>query len=395
MVRKLLVLANTLYSFGGGERYALELAQRLKRHADITVVFPVSGSSPRKITKEDMEKRFDVKGVRLVELPCVGIKADIPGVGRFLMMIPKPTGSSRFKELVKDSDVVYAISTNPFMLRSAIRLSRRYHKRFILGLHNPEIVKARGKPEGVMQAMVLKVQGVMEKRLLNSIEHIHVQTESQLGNLEKTTYKGKVYYMPHFLYFAPESKDLKVGNKDFEILFVARFSIHQKGLDLFKEIVEKALAKNSNLKFKIIGTGDKDGEQIVKGLVAKYPDNITWKGFVTEDELRAQYLDSALYVLPSRYETPGLTLLEAQSYGLPAVAFNVPGPKDIMRNKKQGVLAVPFDTSEFARGIMYYYQLFIRNKTAYRELKVAINGIIRKRYNEDMTIKKFAAMIND
>ena len=58
-----------------------------------------------------------------------------------------------------------------------------------------------------------------------------------------------------------------------------------------------------------------------------------------------------VFVNPALTEPFGLTLLEASAAGLPIVATNDGGPKDIMRNCSNGMLINPTDTKEIAAAI--------------------------------------------
>ncbi|MBQ0929622.1 glycosyltransferase family 4 protein [Ideonella alba] len=63
------------------------------------------------------------------------------------------------------------------------------------------------------------------------------------------------------------------------------------------------------------------------------------------------YRDSAVFVLPSRYEGMPLVLLEAQAMGLPAVAFDCPtGPADVIA-PETGVLVPDGDIDGLARAL--------------------------------------------
>jgi glycosyltransferase involved in cell wall biosynthesis len=45
-----------------------------------------------------------------------------------------------------------------------------------------------------------------------------------------------------------------------------------------------------------------------------------------------------LFVFPSRFDTFGNVILEAFVHGMPTVAFNCKGPKDIIQHNKNGYL---------------------------------------------------------
>lgn len=70
-----------------------------------------------------------------------------------------------------------------------------------------------------------------------------------------------------------------------------------------------------------------------------------------DSSLRALYCAADLVVVPSRLESFGQTASEAHSCGIPVVAFNTSGLRDIIEHKKTGYLANSFDPVDLAIGI--------------------------------------------
>lgn len=61
-------------------------------------------------------------------------------------------------------------------------------------------------------------------------------------------------------------------------------------------------------------------------------------------------------VVPSRQESFGQTASEAQSCGVPVVAFNSTGLTDVIQHKVTGYLAEPFSTSDLVFGIEWIFR---------------------------------------
>ncbi len=66
---------------------------------------------------------------------------------------------------------------------------------------------------------------------------------------------------------------------------------------------------------------------------------------------RLAAFSGGVFVNPALTEPFGLTLIEAAASGLPIVATEDGGPRDIIHNCQNGVLVDPLDTEEIARGI--------------------------------------------
>ena len=383
--RRLLIISNTLQSFGGGERWALEVASKLRERFQITIINPISASDKARISKGDLLKNYDLAGVDIVDVNCYGISTKLEGV-EFVTRFPKPSDYFKLASAIKESEVIYQISFNPFLLANTIFLSKLYGKRLILGLHDPVFLVGT-QAAGTRSTFA----GLTQSFILRNVREIHAQTDTQVKLLRAAGYCGKVHLIPPLLYFKPRKQSPKMSDR-FIALYVGRLSIFHKGLDLLDEIIKLTLKKNRSIEFHLIGSGD-DGEALIEGLSNTYKKNVKWYRFVKDSFLKEEYSKASLFLMPSRYETPGLTLLEAQSYGEPAVAFNVPGPKDTMKASVQGVLVKPFDIEDFSEAILKYHDLHAQDRHAYLAMRSKISSEIRARYSEKAFLSKFEAML--
>jgi glycosyltransferase involved in cell wall biosynthesis len=65
---------------------------------------------------------------------------------------------------------------------------------------------------------------------------------------------------------------------------------------------------------------------------------VHWAGFRFGEELAQHYAGADVFVFPSRTDTFGIVMLEANACGLPVAAFPVPGPVDLVVNGRNGIL---------------------------------------------------------
>lgn len=72
-----------------------------------------------------------------------------------------------------------------------------------------------------------------------------------------------------------------------------------------------------------------------------------------DQSLAILYSAADVMVVPSRIEAFGQTASEAQSCGIPVVAFNASGLTDVIEHKVTGYLAEPFRSGDLANGIAW------------------------------------------
>ena len=76
-------------------------------------------------------------------------------------------------------------------------------------------------------------------------------------------------------------------------------------------------------------------------------DSITLKPFTKDIE--SEYLKASIYVMASHFEGFGMVLVEASSYALPCIAFDIPtGPSDIIESSVSGYLIEDNNLKDFA-----------------------------------------------
>jgi glycosyltransferase involved in cell wall biosynthesis len=78
-------------------------------------------------------------------------------------------------------------------------------------------------------------------------------------------------------------------------------------------------------------------------------DRVTLLGTLVGEELGRHLQQSHLLAVPSSYEGFGIVYLEARRFGLPVIAGDAGGPKEIVRHGVDGFLAPPGDAAALAR----------------------------------------------
>ncbi len=131
------------------------------------------------------------------------------------------------------------------------------------------------------------------------------------------------------------------------ILYTGRLSA-EKGVMELPEIYRKVKQTLPDVKMVVAGTGP--GEQALRDI---FPEAV-FTGWVDHNRLPALYSAADLLVLPSRFDTFSCVVLEALSCGLPVIAYDTKGPRDIISHGVSGFLAN--DTHQIALHILEYFR---------------------------------------
>jgi glycosyltransferase involved in cell wall biosynthesis len=143
----------------------------------------------------------------------------------------------------------------------------------------------------------------------------------------------KYYNRDSEIIFPPvEIKNYKLANKIY-FLYVGRL-VGYKRVDLLVDVFNKL-----NLPLVIVGTGSQESS-----LKRKAKSNIVFAGFVDDQKLVDYYQNAKALIMPQE-EDFGIVAVEAQSSGIPVIAYAKGGAIDTVVDGKSGVL---FNTSSTA-----------------------------------------------
>lgn len=134
-------------------------------------------------------------------------------------------------------------------------------------------------------------------------------------------------------------KDAKI------LLYTGRLSKEKGVMDVVK-VYNDVKAVYKSVKMIFAGVGPAENE-----LRAELPDAV-FLGWVDSVKLPEIYSAADILLLPSRFDTFGLVVLEALSCGLPVVAYNAKGPKDIIVDASCGYISS--DIEEMTKNVIAY-----------------------------------------
>lgn len=131
----------------------------------------------------------------------------------------------------------------------------------------------------------------------------------------------------------------------------------------------------------IFGSSESDGVEI--GLPTHYLGSL--RG---DDTIASAYSAADVFVLPSEQDNLPNTVAESLACGTPVVGFRIGGVPDMVRDGESGFLAEPFNTGEFAEGILKALAI----QAAGDALSVGARRVAEEMFMADTVARRYLAV---
>ena len=182
-------------------------------------------------------------------------------------------------------------------------------------------------------------------------------------------------------------QEIKENRNNWHILFVGNLdtSYHDKGLG----VLLKALAEiKDKYKFflRIIGEGNLKEKYQKLSEKLGLESNVRFLGKVDDQKLVDSYHESDFFVLPfvEKGEAFGIVLLEAMSCGRAILVSNLPGPRAVFENTKQGFLVKAGDISDLKNKIISFFE----NRQLIKKMGENGQKLVKEKYTPEVVISK-------
>lgn len=131
------------------------------------------------------------------------------------------------------------------------------------------------------------------------------------------------------------------------VFFTLCGMVPQKGIPDLIKAIQLVTKKIQKVEFRIGGDGPWLKEFQELGLTLGVSKYIVWLGALSRDQARQEYSRANAFVLPSKHETFGVVFGEALACGIPIIATDCGGPRDIV-NPQIGMLVEVGDVEVLA-----------------------------------------------
>ncbi|OGK17161.1 hypothetical protein A2774_02055 [Candidatus Roizmanbacteria bacterium RIFCSPHIGHO2_01_FULL_39_12c] len=242
------------------------------------------------------------------------------------------------REKLQEADVVY--SKNDLLELLILRhfVGRQFIHKLIIGFHTPVFYERPYNLQSYLHNFLYN--SFIYKYLIKDADKYHVLnrfTEKRL-RLWFADKEIKKIYNP-FEFNSDNFSGEVTGNRyenRLNLLWVGRLT-REKGVDDLIELIKELKKTKLDKKIKWLIAGSGEYEKEIKNLAKSYG-NVKHFGFLNAGELKHLYQKSDLFLSTSRWESFPYTFIEAQSFGLLIIAYNIHGCKDIVEDGVNGYL---------------------------------------------------------
>ncbi len=137
------------------------------------------------------------------------------------------------------------------------------------------------------------------------------------------------------------------------VLYVGRF-VREKGIGVLLDAMSAILAREPKTRFVLVGGAAGHDREKFEGFVrwAALSERVTFAGFLSGPPLHALYRAADVAVFPSLYEPFGIVALEAMAAGVPVVASDAGGLREIVVHDATGTSTFAGDAASLAWGVL-------------------------------------------
>ena len=206
---------------------------------------------------------------------------------------------------------------------------------------------------------------------------------SQYGNI---SHRSTVIYspMPDFFFDAYQHYQ-KQKRETIRIVSVGR-NHWKKGYQYAVDAIYKLKQNGYKVRYTLIGPSQPSEALLFQMHQLDVIDNISFIGYLKQQELLEQLKDEDVLLLPSLGEGIANVVLEAMAIGLPVISSDCGGMAEVVKHKETGWLVPMRDAKAITDAVIDFY------KTPEEELKTIIENahqLVKREFDYDKNIEKF------
>lgn len=315
------------------------------------------------------------EGVEIERLPTYGTGW---GISALNFIVPKLLKEAKNFDIVHLHSYLFLISNQTALSKKLTHFPLVLHLHGGVGIPDPRFV---GKSKAAFKKYFYDPS--IGKATIKSADRI-----VSISKTDKVTVSTKFKIKSNKLIWVPNAIDTNLfpyrekestGN----IGYIGRLE-PWKGVSYLPKIIREVSKESPKTKLILAGDGSQKNSIIVqsKGLPVEV------LGMIPHKEITKIFNQIDVLVLPSLLEGVPNVCLEAFSSGIPVVAFNVGGVREVVKNGKTGFLIQPGAIEDFTRKTV----LLLKDADLRHKMAKTGRKLIEQYYTWDVTIPKIVSV---
>ncbi|MEW5894201.1 MAG: glycosyltransferase [Candidatus Omnitrophota bacterium] len=312
----------------------------------------------------------------------------------FSVELPVPMGLSA--ELNKfNPDIVH--SHHPFLIGdTALRVASKFNVPIVFTYHTLYEEYIHYVPGN--NALIKKFVIELAKGYCELCDHVIAPSDSVAALLKSRGVKTSISVIPSGIYFydymslEPRRSPLLSGiPENAFIVGTAGRIAPEKNIDFLTATMIAFLKRQPQAYFMVIGDGPLLKEVEKRFINAGLSNRFIATGTLTGGELASGYRSLDAFVFASHSETQGLVVVEAMSSGVPVVAIDASGVREVVKDRKNGRLIAGDDEREFVAALEWVMGLSEDEKN---RIKAGAREKGRE-FSIDLSVEKILTLFSD
>jgi glycosyltransferase involved in cell wall biosynthesis len=174
------------------------------------------------------------------------------------------------------------------------------------------------------------------------------------------------------------------------ITYIGRL-IYAKGVQDLLDAFAETYRLHSKIKLFIVGDGDYRHELEKKAHSLRCANSIVFTGEKDNQAVMEILGITDIFINPSYSEGLPTSVMEAASIGLPIVATNVGGTREIIKNGMSGILVKPHQPFQIHNAIEY----FLSNPVSAKAMGMSAKTLALRKFNWDRITDEYERLLNE
>lgn len=318
---KLLIITEGYYPYNGGlEKIVTEIAEGLNQKSAYEVEVMTT-------TKERNGYTENVHGIKVTYVPL----SILHGKTKFVQELILARKS--MKRILKSKYDFVSLQYMGYL--AAIFNTLKPKVKYSISIHGTDVTSKKGNVVKIIQQQIVNNASVVISNSQYLADELEKKIDCQLQAKLTVIWNG--IHLENY-------KTVANLTTDNTIVSVGRF-VYKKGFDVLIKAFEKVKQACPDAKLVLAGDGVEKTkcEKLAKEL--NIIDSIEFLGMIPNKEIADVFSRGKIFVCPSRNEPFGIVILEAMAMGIPVIATDSGGVREIVEDNCYGYI-IPIEDSD-------------------------------------------------